>query len=32
MLSAPQGVVGTIRIKYLTRKAGKTMAAQPGRG
>jgi branched-chain amino acid transport system permease protein len=28
MLSAPQGVVGTIRIKYLTRKAARAMAAQ----
>jgi branched-chain amino acid transport system permease protein len=28
MLSAPQGVVGTIRIKHLTRKAAKAMAAQ----
>ena len=27
MLAAPQGVVGTIRLKYLTRKAARQMAA-----
>ena len=27
MLLAPQGIVGTIRVKYLTRKAAKAMAA-----
>ena len=33
MLAAPQGIVGTIRLKYLTRKAAKAMAAaQSGRG
>jgi branched-chain amino acid transport system permease protein len=26
MLSAPQGVVGTIRLRYLTRKAGRAAA------
>ncbi len=31
MLAAPQGVVGTIRIKHLTRKAAKA-SAQQGRG
>ena len=30
MLAAPQGVVGTIRLKYLTRKAAKAMRAQAG--
>jgi branched-chain amino acid transport system permease protein len=30
MLLAPQGVVGTIRLKYLTRKANRAMAAQGG--
>ena len=30
MLAAPQGVVGTIRLKYLTRQAGKSMQAQKG--
>ena len=28
MLAAPQGIVGTIRLKYLTRKAAKAVAAQ----
>ena len=28
MLSAPQGIVGTIRLKYLTRKAGRAAAAR----
>jgi len=31
MLAAPQGVVGTIRLKYLTRQAGRSMRAQAGR-
>lgn len=31
MLLAPQGLVGTIRLKYLTRKASRAMAAA-GRG
>jgi len=31
MLAAPQGIVGTIRLKYLTRKASKAMAATGGR-
>jgi branched-chain amino acid transport system permease protein len=30
MLIAPQGVVGTLRLKYLTRKANRAMAAQGG--
>ena len=33
MLAAPQGIVGTIRLKYLTRKAARAMAAaQHGKG
>jgi branched-chain amino acid transport system permease protein len=27
MLAAPQGIVGTIRLKYLTRKAARAMKA-----
>jgi branched-chain amino acid transport system permease protein len=30
MLAAPQGLVGTIRLRYLTRKATKAIAAQQG--
>jgi branched-chain amino acid transport system permease protein len=30
MLTAPQGVVGTIRLKYLTRQASKSMRAEQG--
>lgn len=28
MLAAPQGLVGTVRVKYLTRKANRAIAAQ----
>jgi branched-chain amino acid transport system permease protein len=30
MLAAPQGIVGTIRLKYLTRKAARAMKAASG--